>query len=109
MRFRLHRRQFPDGTISWTAYDYFNGGANAWLTDGSQSPAAIPNSQVERELSDFFNRFYQARTLTSATDSNTVLAKTSELTQFAYQDYTLPLLQQQLDDLASKKAAKCAI
>ena len=103
LRFRLHRRQVAAGLISWTAYDYFNAGANAWLTDSSQNPAAVSNSQVQRELSDFFNRFYQARTLGSATDGALALEKTGELTQFAYRDYTLPLLQQQVDDLASKK------
>ncbi|MDQ2807882.1 MAG: hypothetical protein M3Z04_13395, partial [Chloroflexota bacterium] len=103
LRFRLHRRELPNGMISWTAYDYFNGEVNAWLTDSSQSPTTLANDQVQRELNDFFNRFYQARTLGPGTDGDVVLEKTGELTDFAYRDYTVPLLQQQVDELTGGK------
>jgi len=97
--FRLHRQRHPDGSISWSAYDFFNQGANAWLTDtGSAKPSP---DQLSRELQDFFTRFYGARSL--APGGKFDLAATRDLTQFAYRDYTLPLLQKQQDEATAGK------
>ncbi len=103
LRFRLRRRALAGGMISWTAYDYFKGGTNAWLSDQTFNPTNLSSAQVQPELDNFFTRFYQARTLGPGTDGAEVVAKTGELTDFAYRDYTIPLLQQQVNELTAGK------
>ena len=79
LQFRLHRSLVPDpGTglsgPSWVAYDYFNGGANQWVSEAVPPPPA----DINKEIAAFFQAFYAARTL--APGGKFDIAKTQELT-----------------------------
>jgi hypothetical protein len=100
LRFRVRRTTLPDGSISWVAYDFFNQATNSWLIDTSTT---VPSAQVLTELTDYIHRFYEARTLGPGHDGQAALDQTGQITLFAYYDYTIPLLQQQVDNVAAGK------
>ena len=98
--FRLRRTPGPGGTVSWQAFDFFNPANSAWLSD-SMSSSLVSPAQLQSELNAYFARFYAARSLQPGGQFD--LATTGEITLFAYQDYTLPLLQQQQDEATAGK------
>ena len=96
LSFRMRRTDLGNGQVSWQAYDFFNPSTNAWLSKSLASQ--IPQSQVQTDAVAFFNRFYAARTLTTPR-SQFDFDTTWQITAGAYQEYTLPLLQQQQDQV----------
>ncbi|HUS16815.1 MAG TPA: hypothetical protein VM536_17605 [Chloroflexia bacterium] len=94
LTFRMRRTPVAGGKVSWQAYDFQDPTALEWIS--AAGLAKIPADQALTESTAFFDRFYQARTLVPGGAFD--FATTGELTRFAYQDYTLPLLQQQQDE-----------
>ena len=96
LRFKLERRPQPDGdtqAVSWVAVDFFNPATNGWVS--ANVPPAT--ADIAKEIDAFFkNDFYPARSLVPGGKFN--IEKTLEITAFAYQDYTIPLLQKQQAD-----------
>ena len=95
LQFRLRRTDLGGGKVSWQAYDFFNPANNAWLSD-TAAATKVTLADAQTGATDFFQRFYAARTLAPGHPFD--LAATGEMTAGAYQDYTLPLLQQQQDE-----------
>lgn len=93
LRFKLERRPQPAGdgqAVSWVAADFFNPATGQWVSDNVPPPTA----DIAKEIDAFFkNDFYPARSLAPGGQFN--IEKTLEITAFAYQDYTIPLLQKQ--------------
>jgi hypothetical protein len=92
LQFRLRRVDLGGGKVSWQAYDFFNPATNAWLSD-TVAATQVTLADAQSGATDFFKRFYAARSLAPGHPFD--LAATGEMTAGAYQDYTLPLLQQQ--------------
>lgn len=97
-QFRLRRSLLDQTHVSWVAYDFFNPGANAWV---SALTAPTNPSSIDGELAAFFKQFYALREVApgGAIDINANEA----LTAFAYREYTVPILQQQQDEIARKQ------
>jgi hypothetical protein len=88
-QFRVERR--PSGTdgVAWVATDFLNPATNRWVSQ----PTSTADPQIAADMQGFFERFYAARTLKPGGKFD--IDTTLQLTQLAYQDYTLPLLQRQ--------------
>lgn len=104
LRFKLERRPQPDGdaqAVSWVAVDFFNPATNSWVS--ANVPPAT--ADIAKEIDAFFkNDFYPARSLAPGGKFN--IEKTLEITAFAYQDYTIPLLQKQQDEANQGKVTR---
>jgi hypothetical protein len=96
IRFKLERRPLSDG-VSWVAVDIFDSTSNKWVSE----LVPPPSQDIEKEIADFFVQFYAARTLKPGGkfDIDTVQGQTA----FAYQEYTIPLLQRQQEEADSGK------
>jgi hypothetical protein len=96
-QFRAERRRSgPDG-VAWVAIDFLNPATDRWVSQ----PTIAQDPQVGAEIQDFFERFYAARTL--APGGQFDVDTTIQLTQLAYQDYTLPLLARQQEEADAGK------
>ena len=104
LRFKLERRPQPEGdtqAVSWVAVDFFNPATNQWVS----ANVPPPTDAIAQEIDDFFkNDFYPARSLAPGGKFN--IEKTLEITAFAYQDYTIPLLQKQQDEANQGKVTR---
>ncbi len=104
LRFKLERRPQPNGdtqAVSWVAVDFFNPATNGWVS--ANVPPAT--ADIAKEIDAFFkNDFYPARSLVPGGQFN--IEKTLEITAFAYQDYTIPLLQKQQDEANQGKVTR---
>jgi serine/threonine-protein kinase len=94
-QFKLKRTILADGNAAWQAYDFYNPATKTWISQTKGDTTLSPD-QVQREMNDYFQRFYAARTLVPGGSFD--LTTTGEMTNFAYRDYTLPLLQKQQDE-----------
>ncbi|HMA35928.1 MAG TPA: hypothetical protein VKY74_15805, partial [Chloroflexia bacterium] len=92
LQFLLKRTDLGNGQVAWQAFDFFNPAANAWLSDLARA-AAVTTAQIGPEIQDYFTHFYTARSVSAQGQFD--FATTQGLTALAYQQYTLPLLQQQ--------------
>jgi hypothetical protein len=95
-QFRAERRRSGEG-VAWVATDFLNPATNLWISQ----PSAAQDPQVDAQIQDFFKRFYAARTL--APGGKFDVDTTIQLTQLAYQDYTLPLLTRQQEEADAGK------
>ena len=91
-QFRAERRRSGDDGVAWVATDFLNPATNRWVSQ----PSVAQDPQVDAQIQDFFRRFYAARTL--APGGKFDVDTTLQLTQLAYQDYTLPLLARQQEE-----------
>jgi hypothetical protein len=91
-QFRLERRHSGDNGVAWVATDFLNPATGRWVSQ----PNVADDPQVDSEIQAFFQRFYAARSLQPGGkfDVDTTL----QLTQLAYQDYTMPLLLKQQEE-----------
>ncbi len=96
LRFKLERRALQGG-VSWVAVDFFDAVGGKWISES----APPPPQDIAAELDTFFNQFYMARSLTPGGKFD--IEKTKEITAFAYQDYTVPLLQRQQEEADAGK------
>jgi serine/threonine-protein kinase len=97
-QFKLKRTVLADGNAAWQAYDFYNPATKIWISQAKGDNTLSPD-QVQREMNDYFQRFYAARTLVPGGSFD--LTTTGEMTNFAYRDYTLPLLQKQQDEASA--------
>jgi hypothetical protein len=99
-QYRLRRQPIAGNTkqVIWVAYDFYNPGASAWVSDLINRPTA---SSILPELNDFFQEFYTLRSVQPGgrfdIDAN------AAMTAFAYHDYTIPILQRDQGELESGK------
>jgi hypothetical protein len=91
-RFRLSRRLVGPVGAAWTAWDFFDPAASAWVSQG----ASFPVQSIDAELTDFFRQFYAARTLPPGRAFDP--APAAQQTNFAYGLYARPLLERQRDE-----------
>jgi hypothetical protein len=96
-QFRAERRRNGDDGVAWVATDFLNPATNRWISQ----PTAAQDPQVDTQIQDFFKRFYAARML--APGGKFDVDTTIQLTQLAYQDYTLPLLARQQEEADAGK------
>jgi hypothetical protein len=91
-QFKVERRRSGDAGVAWVATDFLNPATNRWVSQ----PNVADDPQVDSEIQAFFQRFYAARSLQPGGkfDVDTTL----QLTQLAYQDYTMPLLLKQQEE-----------
>jgi hypothetical protein len=101
-QFRVERRRAGDNGVAWVATDFLNPATNRWVSQ----PTAAEDPQVDAQIQDFFKRFYAARTLVPGGKFD--VDTTIQLTQLAYQDYTLPLLTRQQDEASAGKLSAVA-
>lgn len=100
VRFKLQRTPVSDAAgnaVTWLAVDVYDEGLGKWVSE-NVPPAT---KDVEKEIAGFFQEFYDARTL--APGHKFDIDKTRGMTAFAYQDYTIPLLQRQQEEADSGK------
>jgi hypothetical protein len=101
-RFRVKR--WPGGAemVNWVATDFFNPAANRWISE----TATANTAQIGKEIQAFFERFYAARSL--ARGGTIDLDATTALVRFAYQAYTMPLLEREKKDADEGKITTIA-
>ncbi|HEX5690106.1 MAG TPA: hypothetical protein VFX76_08890 [Roseiflexaceae bacterium] len=101
-QFRVERRRSGANGVAWVATDFLNPATNRWVSQ----PNVADDPQIDSEIRAFFERFYAARSLqpSGKFDVNTII----ELTQLAYQDYTLPLLNKQQEEVDAGKLTSVA-
>ncbi len=97
LRFKLEKRVSPGNSAQWVAVDFFNPSSNKWVS----ASVAPPPADVAGSVQTFFQQFYLARTLVPGGRFN--IKTTTDITAFAYQDYTLPLLTEQQQEATSGK------
>jgi len=93
LRFLVKRR----GDLDWAVVDFLNPATNKWI---SESVPPVPQ-EVKTGAADYFREFYEARTLTAGGKLN--ISRTEDLTAFAYEEYTIPLLRRQQADADAGK------
>jgi hypothetical protein len=96
-QFRVERRRNGTDGVAWVATDFLNPATNRWISQ----PDTAADPQVSSAAQDFFERFYAARTLKPGGKFD--LDTTLQLTQLAYQDYTMPLLTRQQEEADAGK------
>jgi hypothetical protein len=96
-QFRVERRRSGDDGVAWVATDFLNPATNLWVSQ----PTTAQDPQVDAAIQDFFKRYYAARTLTPGGKFD--VDTTIQMTQLAYQDYTLPLLMRQQEEADAGK------
>jgi len=96
-QFKVERRRSGADGVAWVATDFLNPATNRWVSQ----PSVAEDPQVAGEIGRFFERFYAARTLKPGGkfDVDAII----QLTQLAYQDYTLPLLVKQQEEADAGK------
>jgi len=95
-QFKVERRRSGDG-VAWVATDFLNPATNRWISQ----PNVAGDPQIDAEIQTFFERFYAARSLKPGGKFD--VDTTIQLTQLAYQDYTLPLLTRQQEEADAGK------
>jgi hypothetical protein len=96
-QFKVERRRSGDAGVAWVATDFLNPATNQWVSQ----PNVADDPQIDAEIQTFFKRFYAARTLKPGGKFD--VDTTIQLTQLAYQDYTLPLLTRQQEEADAGK------
>jgi len=91
LRFKLERRVIDIG-VTWVAVDFYNPASGQWISEH----VPPPTGDVADEIQDYFEEFYAARTLLPGGRFD--LEKTAQITEFAYQEYTMPLLERQQEE-----------
>lgn len=95
-QFRLRRMPLDPPHAAWVAFDFFNPGANAWVSDLAAAPTT---GSIGSEISAFFTQFYALREVQPGGKLD--INRNAQLTAFAYQQYTVPILEQQQKEIAS--------
>ncbi|MGN6359297.1 MAG: hypothetical protein ACTHNK_02800 [Thermomicrobiales bacterium] len=99
-QYRLRRQPIAGDAkhVTWVAYDFYNPGASAWVSDLINQPTA---SSILPELNAFFQEFYGLRSVKSGGQFD--IDANAALTAFAYHDYTIPILQRDQGELQAGK------
>lgn len=88
LRFKLERRPMNLG-VAWVAVDFYNPASGQWISQHVPPPPG----DIGEEVQEYFEVFYAARTLLPGGRFD--IDRTTQITEFAYQEYTLPLLERQ--------------
>jgi hypothetical protein len=96
LRFRVKRR----GDLGWAVVDFLNPSTNKWV---SENVPPVPQ-HVKTGAAEYFRQFYAARTL--PTGGKLDISRTADLTAFAYEEYTMPLLRRQQADADAGKLTR---
>lgn len=94
-QFLLRRYRVGSDGVAWAAYDFKNPATSEWVSSAQVSS----DSQIAKELTAFFTKFYEARSF--APGRPLELGRTLGIVDGSYAAYTLPLLAQTKADETS--------